>query len=576
MITGNEANLERQTIVARRFCLASWLVAPIGPFLGWVVGNDPVPLLVAAVFFAAFATVVSHVIPKAAPLVAAQAIIGQAIVVTAALSGHPWQLDSHMVYFAVLASMMIMNDVRAVLAATATIVVHHLSLSVFMPSLIYPSTDLFVNIERTLFHGAIIVVETIALWVAIRTRRRLDSQSEIDRAELAKAMSQAEAARTQAEAVSAEAISAREDAEKATTEAKAALSHAEQESERASRIDAEAQQAAALETEQRRVRNADMRRVVESLRTALSRLSNRDLQVEISESFASEYDDLRVDFNAAVDVLRDAMQGVLDQANTMESETSEIVAAASDLAVRTEAQAGSLAEISSTVAELSSSVNEAAAGAREASEKAELTKTETGQSSDLVVEAVSAMGQIEESSRSIQKIIGVIEEIAFQTNLLALNAGVEAARAGESGRGFAVVASEVRALAQRSSEAASEIKTLIATSGNQVSHGVDLVRRTGDALEAVASSVTEIVTRVTQITTNMDTQSTNLTEINTAIGHLDQVTQRNAAMFEETTAASHSLSAGLGNLTGAIAAFVVNDGPGRSDSSKGSGKQKAA
>ena len=165
---------------------------------------------------------------------------------------------------------------------------------------------------------------------------------------------------------------------------------------------------------------------MDALRGALKRLSNKDLKAHISEAFASGYDDLRLDFNAAVADLNAAMQAVLNQTNTMRAETVEIVGAANDLATRTEAQAGSLADISKTVAKLTSHVNEAAAAAGVASGKVELVKSETEESSALVVKAVTAMGEIEASSRSIQKIIGVIEEIAFQTNLLALNAGVEA------------------------------------------------------------------------------------------------------------------------------------------------------
>lgn len=543
------------------FSLAAWAAVPIGPLVGWLVGNAVLPLLIVSVLFAFLGSVAVQYAPKVGPIIVAQALVGQAIVFTAALAGHPWQLDSHMVYFAVLAGAMVLNDKRAVLAAAGTIVVHHLSLSVFLPSLIYPTVDLFGNIQRTLFHGAVVAVETTAILIAITVRQRLDMQSETDRVSLNEAITSAEAAQRKAEAISVDAIEARKAAETAIADTRQALERAEQETERANQIDAEARKAAAVEDARRTALAEEQRQVVEALRDALKRLSNKDLKIHISQAFASGYDDLRIDFNAAVEDLNAAMQGVLNQTNTMRAETVEIVGAANDLATRTEAQAGSLAEISRTVAELTTHVNEAAIAAGVASGKVELARSDTEQSSALVVQAVNAMGEIEASSQSIQKIIGVIEEIAFQTNLLALNAGVEAARAGESGRGFAVVASEVRALAQRSSEAANEIKTLIATSGHQVGQGVQLVRRTGDALETVVTSVGQISLEVAQIKSNMETQSSNLSEINKAIGGLDQVTQRNAAMFEETTAASHSLSHGLDQLFKEISVFLEDDNP---------------
>jgi methyl-accepting chemotaxis protein len=532
---------------------------PVGPICGWLAGNAFLPLLLVAVFFASLGSLAVHFAPKIAPIIVAQAIVGQAIVFTASLAGHAWQVDSHMVYFAVLASAMVMNDKRAIIASAATIVVHHLSLSVFLPSLIYPTVDLFENIERTLFHGAVVVVETIAILIAITVRQRLDMQSEKDRASLSDAMKRAEQQQRKAEAVSVEAIEARRAAEAAIADTQEALERAEQEAKRANQIDTDARKMAAAEDERRVALAEEQKQVVEALRSALKRLSKKDLKTHIATAFASGYDDLRVDFNAAVEDLNDAMQAVLNQTNTMRAETVEIVGAANDLATRTEAQAGSLAEISKTVAELATHVNEAAIAAGVASGKVDSARSDTEESSALVLRAVTAMGEIEASSQSIQKIIGVIEEIAFQTNLLALNAGVEAARAGESGRGFAVVASEVRALAQRSSEAANEIKTLIAKSGQQVGQGVDLVRRTGDALETVVTSVGQISLEVGQIKSNMETQSANLSEINKAIGGLDQVTQRNAAMFEETTAASHALSSGLDQLSKAIAVFVEDD-----------------
>jgi len=189
------------------------------------------------------------------------------------------------------------------------------------------------------------------------------------------------------------------------------------------------------------------------------------------------------------------------------------------------------------------------------------TKTHAEQSAMVVERAVSAMSEIEKSAGEIGKIIGVIDEIAFQTNLLALNAGVEAARAGDAGRGFAVVASEVRALAQRSAEAAKEIKTLISKSTNQVSTGVELVDKTGEALKAIAVQVSEISGIVSEIAASAQEQATGLTQVNTAVNQMDQITQQNAAMVEQSTAASHSLRKEAKELVGLVSRFKVSAEP---------------
>ncbi len=201
-----------------------------------------------------------------------------------------------------------------------------------------------------------------------------------------------------------------------------------------------------------------------------------------------------------------------------------------------------------------------AGGAKQASEVVSSTRGEATHSGQVVHQAVSAMSAIEDSSKQINQIIGVIDEIAFQTNLLALNAGVEAARAGDAGRGFAVVAQEVRALAQRSAEAAKEIKTLISSSTQQVSQGVSLVGQTGEALQRIVTKVGEIDALVTEIAASAAEQATGLNEVNTAVNQMDQVTQQNAAMVEQSTAATHSLKGETGELVRLIGRFRVGDG----------------
>ena len=300
--------------------------------------------------------------------------------------------------------------------------------------------------------------------------------------------------------------------------------------------------------------------VVSVLKTGLGRLADGDLTATIDTEFGPAYDQLRLNFNQAVQSLHAAMEAVVSNAESISGEAGEITSAADDLARRTERQAATLEETAAALDELTASVRSAAEGADEASgiSATALDRARTG--GEVAKRAVDAMDAIRVSSQEISKITTVIDDIAFQTNLLALNAGVEAARAGEAGRGFAVVATEVRALAQRSSDAAREINDLISASGNQVRSGVDLVDQTGQALSHIVEAVSDISKRVSDIATSAREQSAGLGEINTAMNDLDHVTQQNAAMFEETNAASHALTQEATALVAAAERFRLARG----------------
>ncbi|MGH6955246.1 MAG: methyl-accepting chemotaxis protein, partial [Caulobacteraceae bacterium] len=245
----------------------------------------------------------------------------------------------------------------------------------------------------------------------------------------------------------------------------------------------------------------------------------------------------------------------------MRSGSGEISQAADNLSKRTEQQAASLEETAAALDEITATVRKTAEGANHAREIVSTARADAEQSGEVVRRAVGAMSAIEQSAQQISQIIGVIDEIAFQTNLLALNAGVEAARAGDAGKGFAVVASEVRALAQRSADAAKEIKALISASTQQVGQGVDLVGQTGQSLERIVGQVAEITGVVSEIAASAQEQATGLQEVNTAVNQMDQVTQQNAAMVEQSTAASHSLSQEAGELARLVGRFKVGEEP---------------
>ena len=290
---------------------------------------------------------------------------------------------------------------------------------------------------------------------------------------------------------------------------------------------------------------------------ALERLANGDLTVSI-DAIAPEYAKLREDFNRAVDALSSVIGSIARSTDVVHGSASGIAEAANNLSHRTEQQAASLEETAAALDEITATVRNASDRAAEASRMVSETTQSTSRSGAIVRDAVAAMSRIEDASSRIGQIIGVIDEIAFQTNLLALNAGVEAARAGEAGRGFAVVAQEVRELAQRSANAAKEIKGLIGNSAAEVGTGVTLVRSTGDALTEIETLVNRVNEQVTSIATSAREQATGLAEVNTAVNQMDQMTQQNAAMVEETNAAGQTLTRESEHLRTLLGNFRLN------------------
>ncbi|MGJ0509778.1 MAG: methyl-accepting chemotaxis protein [Methylocystis sp.] len=294
-----------------------------------------------------------------------------------------------------------------------------------------------------------------------------------------------------------------------------------------------------------------------SIGAGLAQLSTKNLTHRLRQELPEGYRKLQTDFNFSIETFEKAIAAVKTGVENISPGAAHIAASAADLARQAEQQAAGVDRASSALQEITSSAQQIAAGAGEAKAIVQTTRTEAEESGEVVREAVDAINRIEKSSQSIGHIIGVVDEIAFQTNLLALNAGVEAARAGEAGRGFAVVASEVRALAQRSAEAAKEIKSLISASSAEVGQGVELVGLTGQALQKIVTHVVDLEAAVSNITARVTEQASSLEDIQSVVAQIDRNTQTNAAMAEETTRASAALQQETKELAGMISAFRV-------------------
>jgi methyl-accepting chemotaxis protein len=329
---------------------------------------------------------------------------------------------------------------------------------------------------------------------------------------------------------------------------------AEREAEVARREQAERDERARLEAEQARI----VAEVVAELGQGLENLAKGNLTYRVSKEFTAEYKKIQSDFNGAIEQLQDTVQRIASSSMEIQNAAAEIATATTDLSQRTEEQAASLEETSASMEEIAATVKQNAENAQRANELTRETREVAGRGEAVVAEAVTAMAGIEESSRKISDIISVIDEIARQTNLLALNAAVEAARAGEAGRGFAVVASEVRSLAQRSSQAAKDIKDLIVNSSGQVEHGVQLVNRAGDSLKDILQSIRSVADIVADIANASSEQAAGIDQINRALAQMDEVTQQNSALVEENAATAKTLEDQSSALDGRVAVFQLD------------------
>lgn len=365
--------------------------------------------------------------------------------------------------------------------------------------------------------------------------------------------------RRQTEVLEAERAAEMAQREAEVREREAMETQERQEQERKAKEQARDEEIRASAEAERKARSDEQEAVVSELAQSLKRLSVGDLTHTIDSEFPGSYEALRQDYNAAILNLANLIKRIGDSAGSIDGSSAEIASSSLDLSKRTEHSAATLEETAAALSELTSSVTSAARGASDASATVDTVKTDAEASRKVMINAVDAMSEIEDSSAKISKIVEVIDSIAFQTNLLALNAGVEAARAGDAGRGFAVVASEVRSLAHRCSEAALQINTLISDSAGHVENGVALIDQTNGALQTILEGITDVAKNVNAIAHSAQEQSTGIAEINTAVEQLDRSTQQNAAMFETTTAASQALTGESNQLSQLVAGFTIPD-----------------
>ncbi len=451
-------------------------------------------------------------------------LMGQVSLLLAAAAGHPWQSDMHMAYFAALALLVVYCDWFIILAATVTVALHHLGLTYLLPQAVFPGSA---TLGRVILHAVILLTEAgVLIWTVAGLHKMM--------AKTDKALGEARQAVEDADTAHAELTLTRQSV---------------LENERAADM-AEAQ---ARQT------------VIDAFSAAAARLAEGDLSSDIEQKFAADYEPLRATFNAAVSRLADVMTVIEGRVTDLRGGSDAMAQATQELSQRNENQSGMLQQAASALSQITDAVHLTAVGASDAAIVAGNARNEVTTSGEVMGQAVTAMGEIEASSRQIGQIIGVIDEIAFQTNLLALNAGVEAARAGDAGRGFAVVAAEVRALAQRSADAAKQIKALIGAASSQVESGSALIARTDGMLRRVVGQVAEIDTLVSGIAQSAQQQAAGLSQVNGSVSGMEKILHQSVAMVDSAVVSTRSLNDDAGRLKSLLDQFKLRGRRDRSD-----------
>lgn len=511
-----------------------------------------------SLFFAAVALIAMR-LPVPLKPVLAFAFIAQPMGLTAAFAQHPWQIDSHMTFFAFLAVLVSLRDVRSIVVATVAIATHHLTLTVLLPELVYPESSLILALERTVFHAAVVLVEAGALIVVIRTINGLLAENAERLKDVEASTASAESARDTAVAAKTEAEEQRRAALAAKAEAERALAQSQRDAAEAEAANQRARESEAARDASAQKRQQEIQEVLDALGAGLHALATKRVSARIAEPFSPDYEELRRDFNAAAEALQQSLvevtgqsEAMLDEARPIGAEMGRVAQGARDQALVIQGASEKMQDVATRVRE---TVRDATVTADAVQNLRQIAET----SSKVVESASTAMGEIDQSAQEMAKIIDVIEQIAFQTNLLALNAGVEAARAGEAGRGFAVVASEVRALSLRSSEAAQSIGTLILTSQKHVKVGVTHVADTVKSLSKVRDGVVDITDRINTSADVSRAQAEVIGKIDCAVRAAEKDALQNAQNVDDMTAAVDALIKRINTVVSLTSAFTSAD-----------------
>ncbi|WP_299934089.1 methyl-accepting chemotaxis protein [uncultured Pelagimonas sp.] len=486
--------------------LACLLMVPVTVFSAFFA-KASVPLgFGGAIGFAALAMMSHRWAPKLADYVTTGCVLGQSMLITALFDGHPWQSDTHVLYFAFLALLSTMGRIPVLFWACGLSMAFQIALTLVAPNLLFVSGGLFNDLLRTGFHCGVVLIEGLILCVAIAQRaaasRKIERKS--------------------------------------------------QELEAETRLVAESKKEADIAHEQANV-------VISAFRQTLTQLAGRDLTCEIEVEFPQEYDVLREDFNIAVQTLREAFSGADVVSDELAADAQKLAKAMQSMSILTDTQAKSLGEMTKTASNLKTTLGETAHQASRAAKSARDVKTSAIQGGEVTHNAIEAMRGIEASSREISQIVDLIDDVSFQTNLLALNAGVEAARAGEAGKGFAVVASEVRQLAQSTSEAAAGIKRLIIDSSDQVSAGAELVNAAGQHLDEISSQIANMDKLTSSISEKNHQQSLALNSLHEMVESADEETRKTVEMGKTLGAMSRRMTMASAKLSADMGAFTLSE-----------------
>ncbi|MDF2231326.1 methyl-accepting chemotaxis protein [Albimonas sp. CAU 1670] len=549
---GGLAESRRRT--ARALGWFNWMHPPVMAAIMLTIGGPVLWVAGLSVLLCLLTEGVMRADPRAGRVAVAVALIGQCALFSGGFAGHPWQVDTHMYFFAVLAFVGALTDLTALLVAVAAIAVHHLTLTFAMPALLYPGGA---DLGRTLLHAWIVVLEAALLAVIGQEQIRLDAAARRDQALARQEADAARAAQEERQRVEADAAARRERTAAMMDRLFGEMVGQGVKGDFSGRISERIEEPVLSRLADGLNRlYEELGQVFDELETRLDALARGDLTAARETARVGRFGRLQTGLRQTSAQLAELASGITSAVGRARDASDDIERSADAVAGRAESQAASLEETAATMEEISSTVASSAERLGEAEQLASEITRRTATGEGAAREAVAAVGRIEESSSRISDIISVIDAIAFQTNLLALNAAVEAARAGEAGKGFAVVAAEVRTLAQRSSDAAKDIAGLIQESAEHVGEGVRLVQRTGESLGQITGGIDDLARVIGAIATAGREQSQGVSEVNAAVSQLDGATQENAAAAERAASAVRQLRGEIAELSDLVGRFV--------------------